>query len=160
MMRIDLICVGRLKERYFHAACAEYAKRLSRDCRLEVAQIDEKRLPASPTEGVIAAALEKEAGQIRAKIRRGSVVIAMCVEGDRLGSEAFAKMISDCAKGGDSSMTFVIGGSHGLSEALKREADVRLSMSDMTFAHHLARVMLLEQIYRAFRILAGSGYHK
>jgi 23S rRNA (pseudouridine1915-N3)-methyltransferase len=160
MIKINLICVGRLKEKYFAEACKEYEKRLGRYCSLTVIEIGEYRLPQSLSRENIRAALEKEASAIRARIPRGSKVIAMCSEGEKCDSVEFSGIIMSSPVQGFPCLTFLIGGSHGLDEGLKRAADMRLSMSDMTFAHHLARVMLLEQIYRSFKIAEGSGYHK
>ncbi len=159
-MRIYIICVGRLKEKYFMDACAEYIKRLKRDCDLKVLELEEQRLPSGPSTAQIRSALEKEAVQIRSKLPRGSRLIALCKEGEKFGSEALANRLMRYCALGSSGITFLVGGSYGLDEGLKSEADLRLSMSDMTFPHHLARVMLLEQIYRSFRIVAGSEYHK
>ncbi len=155
-----MICVGRLKEKYFIQACGEYLKRLSRDCDISVSEIEEIRLPQNPSRAEIDSALAKEAEQIRRRLRKGAFIAAMCVEGELFSSEKLAAEMERRALGGYTSSTFVIGGSYGLDAGLKKEADVMLSMSKMTFPHHLARVMLLEQIYRAFRIRAGSEYHK
>jgi len=160
MMKIDIITVGKLKEKFFAAACDEYIKRLGRDCELKIIELDEHRLPSAPSEAQISAALEKEAERIREKIRPRSRIIAMCIEGRERSSEEMAKLMEEGAMLGSTGLTFIIGGSFGLSESIKKEAWVKLSMSRMTFPHHLARVMLLEQIYRAFRINSGSDYHK
>jgi len=149
-----------LKERFYQDACAEYQKRLSAFCRLTVTELPEEKLPdRRPSQAQIDAALEKEAAAIRAKIPPSSRVVALCVEGRLRSSEEMAQMLRVGA-GPDKRLVFLIGGSFGLHPALKAEAQVRLSMSPMTFPHHLARVMLLEQIYRAFQIGAGSPYHK
>ena len=120
----------------------------------------EQRLPERPSQKEIHAALEKEAQAIRARIPKGAAVVAMCVEGRLLSSEALARQLAGYAAGGTSKVCFLVGGSFGLDEGLKREASLRLSMSPMTFPHHLARVMLAEQIYRACTINAGTQYHK
>ena len=162
MRNVDLFCVGKLKERFYQEACAEYIKRLSPYCRLTMLELPEERLPQSPSQGQIDAALRKEAGAIRAKIPPQSHVTALCVEGRMRSSEELAARLRGSAWGDGSSkrLVFLIGGSYGLDEALKREVQDRLSMSPMTFPHHLARVMVLEQLYRAFKINEGSSYHK
>ena len=127
---------------------------------MNCAELPEQRLPERPSQKEIHAALEKEAQAIRARIPKGAAVIAMCVEGRLLSSEALARQLAGYAAGGTSKVCFLVGGSFGLDEGLKREASLRLSMSPMTFPHHLARVMLAEQIYRACTINAGTQYHK
>ncbi len=160
MLSVHLICVGRLKEKFYQDACAEYQKRLSAFCRLTVTEIPEEKLTEKrPSQALIDAALEKEAAAIRAKIPPSSRVAALCVEGRLRSSEELAQLLRTGA-GPDKHLVFLIGGSFGLHPALKAEAQIRLSMSPMTFPHHLARVMLLEQVYRGFQINAGSPYHK
>ena len=160
MLSVKLICVGKLGEKFWADAVREYEKRLSAYCKLEIAELPEQRLPQTPSAGEIAAALAKESAAIRAKIPQGASVIALCVEGKTLSSEAFADKLGTMAAHGVSRLCLLIGGSCGLDEALKQDAALRLSMSPMTFPHHLARVMLLEQLYRALNILAGGKYHK
>lgn len=160
MLSVYLICVGKLKEKFYWDACAEYAKRLSAYCRLTVVELPEEKLPPKPAQAQIDAALRKEAESIRAKIPPSARLIALCVEGRMRSSEEMARMIPAQGLGADKHLVFLIGGSYGLDPALKAEAQVRLSMSPMTFPHHLARVMLLEQLYRAFKISEGSAYHK
>lgn len=160
MLSITLVCVGKMRETYYISAFAEYAKRLGAYCRFELAELPEQRLQERPSQKEIRAALEKEAQAIRARIPKGAAVIAMCVEGKLLSSEALARQLAGYAAGGTSKVCFLVGGSFGLDEGLKREASLRLSMSPMTFPHHLARVMLAEQIYRACTINAGTQYHK
>lgn len=160
MLSITLLCVGKMRETYYTSAFAEYAKRLGAYCRFELAELPEQRLPERPSLKEIRSALEKEAQAIRARIPKGAAVIAMCVEGKLLSSEALARQLAGYAAGGTSKVCFLVGGSFGLDEELKREASLRLSMSPMTFPHHLARVMLAEQIYRACAINAGTQYHK
>lgn len=159
MLSVKLICIGKLKEREYAALCSEYLKRLSRYCRAEVLQLEEHRLPERPSEAQIAEALRREADAIRAAIPRGAYSVALCVEGKGQTSEAFAEKLEAVAQMSDK-LCFLVGGSHGLDETLKREVSFRLSFSQMTFPHHLFRVMLLEQIYRAFAINSGSQYHK
>ena len=160
MMTIHLICVGKLKEKFYLAAVEEYSKRLSRSCKLNLLELPEERLPETPSDAQIEAALRKEFQLIQSKLPKGGVVIAMCIEGKTLSSEALAKKFNDWAVGGASQLTFLIGSSFGLHPETKALADFKLSMSPMTLPHHLARVMLLEQIYRAFQINEGSRYHK
>lgn len=160
MQRVTVICVGKLKEKFYLAAVEEYAKRLSRHCTLEIVELPEQRLGDSPTAGEIQRALQTEAAAIRQKLPKGAAVIAMCVEGRLMSSEALSEQLMRLGLEGNSHLVFLIGGSFGLDEELKKQALLRLSMSPMTFPHHLARVMLLEQIYRAYQILEGSKYHK
>lgn len=141
MLRITLLCQGRLKEKYYIDACAEYIKRLGGYCRPEVIELAEN-------------------GDIADRVPKGAYVIAMCVEGQKTDSPGLAARLGRCASEGHSRVCFLIGGSDGLPPEAKARADWKLSMSDMTFPHHLARVMLLEQIYRAFTIQAGAKYHK
>ena len=159
MLSVYVICVGKLKEKFYKEACAEYVKRLSAYCKLTVVEIPEAKLSKNPSLGEITAALDKEGDAIRTKIPPNSRVVALCVEGRMRSSEELAHMIP--AQGGrDKHLVFLIGGSCGLHPSIKAEAGVQLSMSPMTFPHHLARVMLLEQIYRSFKIEEGSSYHK
>ena len=141
MLRVTVLCLGRLKEKYYIDACREYIKRLSAWCQPEVIELPEN-------------------GDIVSKIPKGAYVIALCVEGDKTDSPGLAERLSRITLEGGSRVCFLIGGSEGLPPEAKALARWRLSMSDMTFPHHLARVMLLEQIYRAFTINAGTKYHK
>ncbi len=152
MLSIRLICVGKLKEKFYLEACREYEKRLSGLCRLEILQLEEE--PDRP------GALAREADKIRAAIPPGSYVIAMCIEGKVMSSEGLADRLRQLQNSGVSRLCILIGSSRGMDEGLKAEAGLRLSMSPMTFPHHLARVMVLEQVYRGLSILAGSKYHK
>jgi 23S rRNA (pseudouridine1915-N3)-methyltransferase len=160
MLNIRLICVGKLKERFFAEAVAEYTKRLNAFCRLELVELPEERLSEKPSAAEIEAALNREAEQIEKKLLKDGTLVCLCVEGEQMESEAFAGLLTRSESGGRPRISFVIGGSFGLSGKLKDRADLRLSMSKMTFPHHLARVMLLEQIYRGFQIKEGSRYHK
>lgn len=160
MQSVTVLCVGKLKERFYADACAEYQKRLGRFCRLSLIELPEQRLSDAPSASEIAAALEKEADAIFERLPRGGAVIALCVEGKELSSEQLAGTMERYATQGVSQLTFLIGGSFGMAERVKKAADLRLSMSPMTFPHHLARVMLLEQIYRAYQIQCGTRYHK
>lgn len=158
MREVKLICIGKLKEKYWRDAVAEYAKRLSAFCRFSIVELNEARLPQNPSEAEIARALEEEAKAISTSVGR-SAVYALCIEGKMLSSEKLAAELEGAAVGGASSVAFVIGSSHGLHESAKALGK-RISMSPMTFPHQLARVMLCEQIYRAFSINAGTKYHK
>ena len=159
MIKVKLITLGRLKEKYLSAACDEYKKRLSGYCNFEICEIEPERLPDKPSDSQIQKALEKEADYIKSKIPSGSTVFAMCIEGKQFSSEKFAKKI-ETAKDMGQSLVFIIGSSYGLSDSINSLADIKLSVSEMTFPHQLFRVMLLEQIYRAFKIGEGSAYHK
>ena len=160
MVSVTLICVGKMKEKFYIEAAAEYVKRLAGYCKLNIVELPEQKLSQNPSQGEIDAALAKEAEAIRARIPAGSSVVAMCIEGKMRSSEELAKLVADWELSSAKHLVFVIGGSFGLHPSIKNEAWVKLSMSPMTFPHHLARVMLLEQVYRAFKIREGSGYHK
>jgi len=155
-----LICVGKLKEKFYADACGEYGKRLGGYCKLNVVELPEQKLPKNPSLGEIQGALEREGDAIRGKIPANSSVVAMAIEGRMRSSEELAELISDWARSASKHLVFVIGGSYGLHPSVKAGAWRTLSMSPMTFPHHLARVMLLEQIYRAFKIQEGADYHK
>ena len=160
MLDVHILCVGKLKEKFYTEAAAEYVKRLGGYCRLTLTELPEERLPKSPSRAQIDAALEKEAAAVRAKLPPNSSLVALCVEGKLCSSEELARLVSDWSLSSAKHLVFLIGSSYGLHPSLKAQAWVKLSMSPMTFPHHLARVMLLEQIYRAFKIREGSSYHK
>ena len=160
MQKVTVLCVGKLKEAFYAAAVAEYQKRLQRHCKLEIVELPEQKLPDTPSPAEIDQALAREAATLEERLPRGSALIALCIEGTELSSEALSKKLSQLTAAGGSQLTFLIGGSFGLHERVKARADLRLSMSPMTFPHHLARVMLLEQLYRAYQIDAGTKYHK
>ena len=160
MYNITILCVGKLKEKFYIEASAEYIKRLSRYCKLNLVELKEERLPENPSQAEIDAALAKEADSIRAKLPSGASIVAMCIEGKLRSSTEMADMVSFWGQTGSKNLVFVIGGSFGLHPSIKQAAWAKLSMSPMTFPHHLARVMLLEQIYRAFQIMDGTKYHK
>ncbi len=160
MQRVTVLCVGKLKEKFYIEAAAEYTKRLGRYCKLDIVELPEARLSEDYTEGEKRRALEAEAAAIREKLPRGGAVVALCIEGKPCSSEALSVRLADFALQGKQHITFLIGGSVGLHESIKQAADWRLSMSPMTFPHHMARVMLLEQIYRAYQFQQGSRYHK
>lgn len=160
MQKITVISVGRLKESFFKAAEDEYVKRLKGLCDLKIIEINQEVLPQHPPASRIEAALETEAQNIISKIPKNSQVIPLCIEGKNCSSEELAEMVEKNAFFGSGSMTFIIGGSYGLSKTVKEMGSIKLSMSKMTFPHRLARIMLLEQIYRAYKILSGAEYHK
>lgn len=159
-MNINIICIGKLKEEYLRQACAEYSKRLGSFCRLSVTELTPCRLPDEPNSAQINAALEDEGKRILSKIGKGDSVISMCIEGSALSSEELSTMTEKLLISGGGTVDFIIGGSYGLSDEVKQKSALKLSMSKMTFPHQLARVMLLEQIYRAFMISSGGKYHK
>lgn len=159
MQTIQILALGKCKEGYLREACREYEKRLSRYCRLQITELEPTALSQNPSEKEIAAALEKEGEELLKRAK--GYCIAMCIEGKQLTSPGLAEKLEQAAQGGDSgAVTFLIGSSYGLAPAVKQRAQLRLSMSAMTFPHQLARVMLLEQIYRGYQILAGTKYHK
>ncbi len=160
MLSIQLICVGRLREKHYIAAFEEYEKRLRPYCRFSLTELPEERLPQSPSQAEIEAALKKEAKEVSALLNSGVFVVALCIEGKQYSSEALAALMQNCASTGRSRLCFIIGSSFGLDSCIKTRSDLRLSMSEMTFPHHLARVMLAEQIYRGIMISEGSKYHK
>ena len=160
MLSVTLLCVGKMREKHYIAAFSEYEKRLGAYCRFDLKEIPEQKLPDRPAPKEIENALEKEGREILGAVPKGAAVIAMCVEGTQLSSPALAERIEKLQNRGVSHLCFVVGGSFGLHAHVKRAAQLRLSMSEMTFPHHLARVMLAEQIYRAFTILNGTQYHK
>ena len=160
MLGIRLICVGKLKESFWKEAVKEYEKRLSKYCRLEILELKEEKLSENPSDKEIQQALSHEAAAIREKIPAGAAVIPMCIEGKTLSSEELAQEMNDLTVGGASKLCVIIGGSVGLSPEIKKLGQLKLSMSRMTFPHHLARVMVLEQLYRGFQIQTGGKYHK
>lgn len=160
MQRVTVLCVGKLKEKFYIDAAAEYVKRLQRHCKLELIELPEQRLPDDPSPAEIQKALRTEGDAIREKLPKGGAVIALCVEGRPCSSQELSRRMAEFGVQGKTQLTFLVGGSVGLDEDLKRQADWRLSMSPMTFPHHMARIMLLEQIYRAYQIAGGTKYHK
>ena len=160
MQKVTVLCVGKLKEAFYAAAVAEYQKRLQRHCKLELVELPEQRLPDDPSSAEIQKALRTEGDAIRERLPKGGAVIALCIEGRPCSSQELSCRMAEFGVQGKTQLTFLIGGSVGLDEDLKRQADWRLSMSPMTFPHHMARIMLLEQIYRAYQIADGTKYHK
>ena len=159
MLNIKLICVGRLRERFYIDAFDEYARRLSAYCKFECVELNEVKLGDKPSDKEIENALVRESADIEKAIPKDAYVIAMCVGAKQLKSEELAQKINSLAISGRGKICFIIGGSFGMAESVKKRADMRLGMSAMTFPHHLARVMLTEQIYRSFKIIDGSRYH-
>ena len=160
MFEITLIAMGKLKEKFYLSAAAEYEKRMKGYCQFRLIELPEVRLPEDPSNAEIAAGLEKEAELIFSKIPKGAWFCVFTPEGKLLSSEQLAGKLKDIKLTGKSSACFLIGSSFGMSPKVKERADFKLSMSPMTFPHHLARVMVLEQLYRAEAIQAGSKYHK
>lgn len=159
-MKITLVTVGKIKERFFADAIKEYEKRLSRYCRLEIVQVADEKTPEKASEAKARQIREREGERILAQLKEGAYVIALAIEGNMASSEELAKKLEKLGITGKSQVVFVIGGSLGLSEAVLKRADEQLSFSRMTFPHQLMRVILLEQIYRSYRIIAGEPYHK
>ncbi|MBQ6601517.1 MAG: 23S rRNA (pseudouridine(1915)-N(3))-methyltransferase RlmH [Clostridia bacterium] len=159
-MNLNIICVGRLKEQYLRDASAEYIKRMQTICRLTVTELSAEKLSDNPSQKEIDRALEAEGKKIIEKIPKGAAVFAMCIEGKQRSSEELSRELDELALTGVSNAVFIIGGSFGLSDEVKARSKYRLSMSKMTFPHQLARIMLLEQLYRAAQISLGTRYHK
>lgn len=160
MFEITLICLGKLKEKFYLSAAAEYEKRLRGYCRFQLLELPEFRLPEDPSASEIASGLEKEADLILSKLPKGAWFCLLTPEGKTLSSEALADKMREIKLSGKSSACFLIGSSFGISPRVKAIADLRLSMGPMTFPHHLARIMVLEQLYRCEAIQSGSKYHK
>ena len=159
-MKITLITVGKIKEKYLEQAIAEYSKRLSRYCKLEIIQVADEKTPDGASTLVEEQIKEKEGQRILSHIKDGMYVIALAIQGNMLTSEELAQKMDTLGISGVSHAAFVIGGSLGLSEQVLKRADYQLSFSKMTFPHQLMRVILLEQIYRSYRIISGAPYHK
>ena len=157
-MNIKIICVGKLKEKFLQDASKEYEKRIGRFANLEIIEIPDRKNPDLSSEKLCIEVMEKEGADILSKIKN-EYVIALCIEGKKLTSEGFAEKI-ETLKNEGKKVAFVIGGSLGLSKAVKERADFKLSFSDMTFPHGIARVLLAEQVYRSFKINSGESYHK
>ena len=160
MPEILFICVGKIKERFYEDAFREYSKRLSAFCKLKLVEISEEHLPSSPSSQEVNRALEREGRKILDSVPPGAYVISMCIEGKEYSSKELSDMISGLFVSGYSKIAFIIGGSYGLALGVKENSSCKLSMSRMTFPHHLARVMLAEQVYRSFQISLGSAYNK
>lgn len=161
MLKVNIICIGKIKEKYFSDAIAEYSKRLSAFCKFSVIELAEERLRGGDVnEAKIREVLNAEGKRILQKPGSSDYIVAMCVEGKQKSSEELAEALSLAANSGKSTVDFIIGGSYGLSGEVKQRADLRLSMSKMTFPHQMARMILSEQIYRAFEIMNNGKYHK
>ncbi|MDD2993194.1 MAG: 23S rRNA (pseudouridine(1915)-N(3))-methyltransferase RlmH [Pygmaiobacter sp.] len=161
MQRVTLICVGKLGQAFLQQGCDEYTKRLSALCKLQLVELPEETIhEKTASDKVIEKALEKEGVRILAALPKGAPLVALCIEGKLLSSEQLAAFFADSAVAGEGEIAFVIGSSHGLAKEVKQRAALQLSMSRMTFPYQLARLLLLEQIYRALSINAGSKYHK
>lgn len=160
MLTVTILAVGRIKEKYFADAIAEYSKRLGRYCRLNIIEVKDEPTPDNPTEREKQLVLGKEGERLLEKLSRGAYLIPLCIEGRQVSSEKLAEKLDSIAGSGYSEIVFVIGGSMGLCDEIKKMADMKLSFSEMTFPHQLMRVILLEQIYRAFNISNGGKYHK
>lgn len=159
-MKITLITVGKIKERFYEDAIAEYSKRLGRYCRLEIIQVTDEKTPDGASQTVEQQIKDKEGERILAQIKDGAYVIALAIEGRMLDSEELAEKIEKLGVSGVSQIVLIIGGSLGLSDKVLQRADFKLSFSKMTFPHQLMRVILLEQIYRSYRIISHEPYHK
>lgn len=159
MLNVNIICVGRLKESYLRGAIEEYSKRMKPLCKLNIIELPEERVGENPSAAEIRKTIDTESGRILQKLSKSDYVVAMCIEGRNLSSEELSQKIEEIQQIAGT-VDFIIGGSWGLSDALKARADFKLSMGKMTFPHQLFRVMLLEQIYRAFQISRGTKYHK
>ena len=161
MQNIDLICVGKLNAKYFAEGVAEYQKRLSAFASFRIIELPEEKIEEkNASDAVVKKALDKEGKAILSSVRKGAAIVAMCIEGKQLSSEELSAMLDNAAITGKSTVDFIIGGSYGLSNKVKNRADFKLSMSKMTFPHQMARMVLSEQIYRAFEISTNGKYHK
>jgi 23S rRNA (pseudouridine1915-N3)-methyltransferase len=159
-MRITICAVGKIKEKFYRDAIAEYSKRLGKYCRLEIVEVEDEKTPDNAGEALETAIKEKEERRILSHIKEDSYVIALTIDGCKLDSVKLSEKLEKLGIQGTSHITFIIGGSLGLSDEVQKRADYRLSFSDMTFPHQLMRVILLEQIYRSFRIMKNEPYHK
>lgn len=160
MQTVNIICIGKIKEKYWTEAIKEYTKRLTPFCKFNIIELDEEKVNSNPNRTQIKAVLDAEGKRIISKLAKNSYVIPMCIEGKQLSSIELADKMSEIVLSGKSSIDFIIGGSWGLSDEVKGKADFKLSMSKMTFPHQMARVVLCEQIYRAFEINSNGKYHK
>lgn len=159
-MKIKIICVGKIKENFYKDAILEYSKRLSRYCILEVVEVEDEKTPDRASENECSLIKKKEGQRILSHIKDNEFIVTLEIEGKKLTSPGLAKKLEEITVLGNSTIDFIIGGSLGLSDEIKNKADFKLSFSDMTFPHQLMRVILLEQIYRAFKINNNEPYHK
>lgn len=160
MLSVTLAVVGKIKEKYFTDAIGEYSKRLKRYCKLNIIEVKDEPTPDNPSDREKAAILNREGARIIEKLPKSAYVVSLCIEGQQQTSVEFSEFIEKTAAGGDSEIVFIIGGSLGICDELKAKSNFKLSFSDMTFPHQLMRVILLEQLYRAFNISNGGKYHK
>lgn len=160
MFNINIICIGKIKEQYWTMAIEEYKKRLSAFCKFKIIELDEEKIKNNPSDSDIEKTLNAEGKRILSKISKNSYTVAMCIEGKIISSEELSKKTDEIALNGFSTINFIIGGSWGLSDEIKNASQFKLSMSKMTFPHQMARVVLCEQIYRAFAISTNAKYHK
>lgn len=160
MLTVNIICIGKIKESYWREAIKEYSKRLTVFCKFNIIELDEEKVSSTPNDAQIKTILDAEGKRIISKLSKNSFVIPMCIEGKLLSSTELSEKISQVPMLGKSSIDFIIGGSWGLSDEVKSKADLKLSMSKMTFPHQMARVVLCEQIYRVFEISTNGKYHK
>lgn len=161
MIKINIICIGKIKEKYFTDAIGEYSKRLTAFCKFNILELNEEKIRSNtPNQSQIVEVLDAEGKRLLQKIGSGDYVIAMCIEGKMLSSEELSRVVADASISGKSTVDFIIGGSYGLSDEVKSRANLKLSMSKMTFPHQMARMILSEQIYRAFEISSNGKYHK
>ena len=159
-MRISIVCVGKIKEKYLKLGIDEFSKRLSKYCKLDVIELDDEKAPENLSDKEMLMIKEKEGKKILSKIKDNSYVIALAIDGKNLSSEELADTINNLGVRGNSHIVFIIGGSLGLSDEILSRANYKLSFSKMTFPHQLMRLILLEQVYRAYRINSGEPYHK
>ena len=159
-MKIKIACVGKLKDKFYREAAAEYQKRLSRFCTLEIAEVADEKAPESLSPAEERQVMEREGERLLARVQPGEYTVALCVDGRRMDSPAFAAFLQSALETRGQGVTFLVGGSLGLSSAVLARADAKVSLSDMTLPHGLCRVFLLEQVYRAFKINAHEPYHK
>lgn len=159
-MKINIVCVGKIKEKYLKLGIDEFKKRLSKYCKLEIIELDDEKAPENLSDKEMGMIKDKEGKKILSKIKHNSYVIALAIDGKNLSSEELAEVINKLGIRGVSNITFVIGGSLGLSDEVLSRADYKLSFSKMTFPHQLMRLILLEQVYRSYRINNGEPYHK
>jgi 23S rRNA (pseudouridine1915-N3)-methyltransferase len=158
-MRIRIVCIGKIKEKYLQSGIAEFVKRIGPYAKLEIMELDEERMPENPSEADKARVLEREGEKLLKQVKEGSELVLLDVEGKSLSSEELAGYFSNLAVNGQSDITFVIGGAFGVSSTIRKAADLRLSFSRMTFTHQMVRLLLVEQIYRAFKIIRNEPYH-
>lgn len=160
MLSVTLMVVGKIKEKYFTDAIDEYSKRLKRYCKFNIIEVKDEPTPDNPSPNEKAAVLNREGARIIEKLPKSAYIVSLCIEGKQMDSSAFADFIEKTAADGNSEIVFIIGGSMGICDELKSKSDYKLSFSKMTFPHQLMRVVLTEQIYRAFNISNGGKYHK